>query len=185
MVPILHPCVKPCLYHVTLQLLQRGGFYFPSLESGPGHIRWPIQWGKSASVWVWNIDLKKPCTFLLALWRHIFQIRKKKKKIWRKTTLIWKDTCTPKFTAALFTTAKTWKQHKCPSTDEWIKKTWYLCMMEYSSVIKKDENFAICSNMDGLYAKWNKSEKNTVYHLYVDSKKHKKLVNLVKKQTYR
>ena len=58
-------------------------------------------------------------------------------------------------------------------------------MMEYSSVINKDENFAICSNMDGLYAKWNKSEKNTVYHLYVDSKKHKKLVNLVNKQTYR
>ena len=40
-------------------------------------------------------------------------------------TLIQKDTCTPMFTAALFTIAKTWKQPKCPSTDEWIKKMWY------------------------------------------------------------
>ena len=31
------------------------------------------------------------------------------------------------FTAALFTIAKTWKQHKCPSPDEWIKKMWYIC----------------------------------------------------------
>ena len=37
-------------------------------------------------------------------------------------TIIRKDTCTPMFIAALFTTAKTWKQPKCPSTDEWIKK---------------------------------------------------------------
>ena len=37
-------------------------------------------------------------------------------------TCIQKDTCTPMFTAALFTIAKTWKQPKCPSTDEWIKK---------------------------------------------------------------
>ena len=41
-------------------------------------------------------------------------------------TIIQKDTCTPMFIAALFTTAKTWKQPKCPSTDEWIKKMWYI-----------------------------------------------------------
>ena len=40
-------------------------------------------------------------------------------------TLIQKDTCTPIFTVALFTTAKTWKQLKHPSTNEWIKKMWY------------------------------------------------------------
>ena len=39
-------------------------------------------------------------------------------------TLILKDTCTPMFTAALFTIAKTWKQPKCTSTEEWIKKMW-------------------------------------------------------------
>ena len=41
------------------------------------------------------------------------------------------------FTAALFTTAKTWKQPKSPSTDEWIHKMWYICTVEYYSPIKR------------------------------------------------
>jgi hypothetical protein len=40
-------------------------------------------------------------------------------------------TCTPKLIAALFTIAKLWKQPRCPSTDEWIKKMWYLYTMEF------------------------------------------------------
>ena len=43
------------------------------------------------------------------------------------------------FTAALFTIAKTWKHPKCPSTDEWIKKMWFMQTMEYYSAIKKNE----------------------------------------------
>ena len=48
-----------------------------------------------------------------------------------------KDTCTPMFTAALFAIVKTWKQPKCPSTDEWIEKMWHIYTMEYYSAIKR------------------------------------------------
>ena len=41
-------------------------------------------------------------------------------------TIIQKDTCTPMFIEALFTVARTWKQSKCPLTDEWIKMMWYV-----------------------------------------------------------
>ena len=43
------------------------------------------------------------------------------------------------FIAALFTIAKTWKQTKCPSTDEWINKMWYIHTMGYYSAIKRNE----------------------------------------------
>ena len=43
------------------------------------------------------------------------------------------------FTAALFTIAKTWKQPKCPLTDDWIRKMWYIYMIEYYLAIKKNE----------------------------------------------
>ena len=46
---------------------------------------------------------------------------------------------TPMFTAALFTIAKIWKQPKCPLTDEWIKKMWYIYTMKYYSAIKKNK----------------------------------------------
>ena len=46
--------------------------------------------------------------------------------------------CIPFFTAALFTIARTWKQPRCPSTDERIKKLWYIYTMEYYSAIKRN-----------------------------------------------
>ena len=56
--------------------------------------------------------------------------------IYSEETKTEKDTCTPIFAAALFTIATTWKQPRCPSTDEWIKKLWYIYAMEYCSTIK-------------------------------------------------
>ena len=52
------------------------------------------------------------------------------------------------FTAALFTTAKTWKQPKCPSTNVWIKKIWYIYTMGYYSVIKKSKVMPFTAAMD-------------------------------------
>ena len=52
-------------------------------------------------------------------------------------TFLKKDTCTHMFIAALFTIAKIWKQHKCPSTEDWIRKMWYIYTMEYYSAIKR------------------------------------------------
>ena len=53
--------------------------------------------------------------------------------------MIPKNTCYPMFIATLFTIAKTWKQPKCPLTEEWIKKMWSIYTMEYYSAIKKNE----------------------------------------------
>ena len=53
-------------------------------------------------------------------------------------TKIEKDKCIPLFIAALFTVARTWKQPRCPLTDEWIKKLWYIYTVEYYSAIKRN-----------------------------------------------
>ena len=54
-------------------------------------------------------------------------------------TIIPKESCITMFITALFTIARTWKQPKCPSTDEWIKKMWHIYTMEYYSAIKRNE----------------------------------------------
>ena len=59
--------------------------------------------------------------------------------IYPEKTIIQKDTCTPMFIAALFTVARTWKQPKCPSTEEWIKKMWYIYTIEHYSAKKRNE----------------------------------------------
>ena len=79
------------------------------------------------------------------------------------------------FTAALFTTAKTWKQPKCLSTDKWIKKRRCIDRMEYYSAMKNLIN-AICSKMDGprviILSEVNQRRTNIIcYHLRVESNK--------------
>ena len=85
------------------------------------------------------------------LWRTVWRFLKKLKielpydpaipllGIYPEKTIIQKESCTTMFTAALFTIARTWKQPKCPSTDKWIKKMWYISTMEYYSTIKRNE----------------------------------------------
>ena len=76
------------------------------------------------------------------LWRTIWSFLKKLKvelpydpaipllSIYPEKIIIQKKSCTTMFIAALFTIARTWKQPKCPSTDEWIKKMWHMYTME-------------------------------------------------------
>ncbi|KAF0875541.1 LORF2 protein, partial [Crocuta crocuta] len=53
--------------------------------------------------------------------------------------LMHRGTCTPMFIAALSTIAKTWKEPKCPSSDKWIKKMWFIYTMEYYMAMRKNE----------------------------------------------
>ena len=69
-----------------------------------------------------------------------------------KETRIERDTCTPVFTEALFTIARTWKQPRCPSADEWIRKLWYIYTMEYYSAIKQKNTF------ESVLMRWMKLE---------------------------
>ena len=68
-------------------------------------------------------------------------------------TKLEKDTCIPLFIAALFTTARTWKQPRCPLTDEWIKKLWYVYTVEYYSSIKRNAFGSVlmrCINLETI-----------------------------------
>ena len=85
------------------------------------------------------------------LWRTVWRFPKRVKielpydpaipllGIYPEKTIIQIDPCSPIFTSELFTIAKPWKQPKCPSTEEWIKKMWYIYTMEYYSVMNMNE----------------------------------------------
>ena len=58
--------------------------------------------------------------------------------IYPEKTIVEKDTCTPVFIAALFTTARTWKQPICPLIHDWIRELWYIYTMVYYSAIERN-----------------------------------------------
>ena len=70
-----------------------------------------------------------------------------------KETRIERDMCTPMFIATLFIIARTWKQPRGPSADEWIRKLWYIYTMEYYSAIKKKQN-----TFESVLMRWMKLE---------------------------
>ena len=87
--------------------------------------------------------------FIQPPWRTVWRFLKKLKielpydpaipllGIYPEKTIIQKNTCTWMFLEALFTISTSWKKPKCPSTDRWIKKMWYIYTMEYYSAIKR------------------------------------------------
>ena len=93
-----------------------------------------------------------PVPLIQPLWRTVWRFLKKLKielpydpaipllSIYQEKTIIQEDTCAPMFIATLFTIARTLKQPKCPTTDEWIKEMWYIYTMEYYSAIKRNES---------------------------------------------
>ena len=90
------------------------------------------------------------CKLIQSLWKTVWRFRKKLGikppynpvipllGIYPEETKTEKGTCIPLFTAALFTIVRTWKQPRCPLTDEWIKKLWYIYIREYYSAIKRN-----------------------------------------------
>ena len=91
------------------------------------------------------------CKLVQPQWRTVWRFLKKLEielpydpeipllGIHTEETRIERDTCTLVFIAALFIIARTWKQPRCPSADEWIRKLWYIYTMEYYSAIKKNK----------------------------------------------
>ena len=96
------------------------------------------------------------CKLVQPLWRTVWRFLNNNNKkleielpydpaiplvgIHTEETRVERDTCTPMFTATLFTIARTRKQPRCPSADEWIRKLWYIYTTDYYSSIKKKKN---------------------------------------------
>ena len=81
-------------------------------------------------------------------------------------------------TAALFTIARTWKQPRCPSTDDWIKKLWYIYTMEFYSVIKRSAFESVLIRwmklkpiIQSVVSQKEKDKYRILKHIYMESRK--------------
>ena len=122
--------------HLVLSLWDSPKPFEPSFIDG-GNVNWCSHYGKT----VWRFLRKLKIEYELAI---------PLLGLYRDKTLIQKDTCASTFIVILFTTAKTWKQPKCPWMDEWTKKMWNIYTVEYYSATKKDEIQAICSDKHAI-----------------------------------
>ena len=116
------------------------------------------------------------CKLVQPLWRTVWRFLKKLEiglpydpaiallGIHIKETRSERDMCTPLFTAALFTVARTWKQPRCPSADEWIRKLWYIHTMGYYSAIKTNA-------FESVLMRWMKLEP-IIQHEVIQKEKH-------------
>ena len=103
------------------------------------------------------------CKLVQPLWRTVWRVLKKLEierpyapaipllDMHTEEARTERDTCTPMFIAALFIIARTWKQPRCPSADEWIRKWWYIYTVEYYSAIKKN-------TFESVLMRWMKLE---------------------------
>ena len=103
------------------------------------------------------------CKLVQLLWRTVWKFLKKVEislpcdpatsllGIHTEETRMERNTCIPIFITALFTIARTWKQPRRPSADEWIRKLWYIYTMEYYSAIKKN-------TFESVLMRWMKLE---------------------------
>ena len=127
------------------------------------------------------------CKLIQPLWRAVWRFLRKLKielpydpaipllGVYPEKPMVWKYTCTPIRIAALFTIARTWKQLKCPSTHERIKKMWHIYIIEYYSAIKKNEIMPFAATwMDVeiiILSKVSQTEKTNIiwYRFYAES----------------
>ena len=96
--------------------------------------------------------------------------------IYPEETRIERDTCNPLFISTLSTITITWKQLRCPSTDEWLKKLWHIYTMEYYSAIKRNIFESILMrwmNLEPIIQSKVSQKKNDKYrilmHIYMES----------------
>ena len=88
--------------------------------------------------------------------------------IYPDKTFLKTDTCTHMFTAALFTIANSWKQHKSPSTDDWIRKKWYIYTLRYYSAIKKNKIMPFATTwmeLETLILSEGRQKEKAKYHM--------------------